>query len=423
MFENQFQEKNSKLISWMSIYCSFSIFLFSAIALVVPSGFSYGALLLVLGSLVLLRLRFRFFFQRHDWIFVLTFVGYALINVLLNVYHGLLGNAYDKPLRYLLVIPVYFFLISCPPKQSYFWLGLIFGSLGAISIAIYQQFFDSWVIIGGRSTGFLNAIQFGDIAVLLAGLLLTGILYIYHSKKQIFVLIFFSAMALITSFLSFSRGGWLALPVVFYVLYIGADAQVRKKITLCACLFFTITIIIFFLLPESNLLKIRITTTASEVSTYLRHDINENTSTSTRIEMWKNGIEAFKARPILGWGNLDSIMSAFPSQWEKLKLLDDFNHLHNEYIDVLAKKGLVGFIVLMATYLVPLCYFADLMRTRQADTMHFAAAGIVLILCVMIFGLTQCFLAHNSGTMVFVFYLVIIKAYCRNIILSRNLKD
>ena len=63
------------------------------------------------------------------------------------------------------------------------------------------------------------------------------------------------------------------------------------------------------------------------------------------------------------------------------------------------------------------------MRTRQADVMPFAAAGVVLILCVMVFGLTQCFLAHNSGTMAFVFYLVIIKAYCRNIVAARSIAN
>ena len=402
----------------MSIFCSFSVFLFSAIALVVPSGFSYGAILLVLGGLALLYLRPRISFQKHDWVFVLTFAAYFSINILLNAYHGLPASSYDKPLRYLLAIPVYILLISYPPKQSYFWFGLMFGSLGAIGIAIYQQFFDPWVIIGGRSTGFLNAIQFGDIGVLFAGLLLVGTLGTSRSKKHIFLLIFFSTAALTASFLSFSRGGWLALPVIFYVLYVGADVIIRKKIIICACLFLVVIAVVFTFLPESNLLKIRIITTAKEVSAHLQYGGREYTSISTRFIMWQSGLDAFEVRPFLGWGNLDAIISAFPSYWETLKTLDNFNHLHSEYIDTLAKKGIVGFIALMAMYLIPLHYFVGLMRTRHANVAPFAAGGIVLILCVMIFGLTQCFLAHNSGTMVFVFYLVIIKAYCRNIIVS-----
>lgn len=405
----------------MSIFCSFCIFLFSAISLVVPSGFSYGALLLVLGSLVLLRLRPRLFFQRHDWFFVLTLAGYVLVNVLLNVCHGLPANAYDKPLRYLLVIPVYILLIACPPKEYAFWFGVAIAAVSATIFAMYQKY----AVVGwwGRPVGYMNAIQFGNIAFLMASLLLCGALWFLSNCKNIYFFLlcaFSSSLGFVASVFSWSRGGWLAIPFVVFVLYQSFDINIRKKCFFYLSVSLVLTLFSYSFLPDNNLLKARILITEVEVASFMHGNESPNTTIGSRMDMWENGIGAFKAQPILGWGSLASIKSNYPTEWLELNNYDPtFNHLHNEYIDALAKKGLVGFTALMAMYLIPLYYFVGLMRTRQADVMPFAAAGVVLILCVMVFGLTQCFLAHNSGTMVFVFYLVIVKAYCRNIVAAR----
>lgn len=406
--------------SLMRIFCSFSVFLFSAISLVVPSGFSYGALLLVLGSIVLLRFRPSFSFQKHDWIFVLTLAGYFFINVLSNLYHGLPANAYDNVSRYLLAIPVYFLLILYNPEKNYFWFGVVFAAISAAIFTVYQKY----AVVGwwGRPVGYMNAIQFGDIALLMASFSLCGCLWFFGKCKNIYfsVLCFFSSLlGLMVSLFSWSRGGWLAIPFVILSLYQSFDIQIRRKYLFYLPFFLIFTFFCYLFLPENNLFKARVLQTDAEVISYIRGDENKSATVSTRMKMWEVGLDAFKFKPIFGWGDLNVIKQQFSSSWVEINRQGDFNHLHNEYIDALAKKGLVGFAALMAMYLVPLYYFIGLMRTRQADVMPFAAAGVVLILCVMVFGLTQCFLAHNSGTMTFVFYLVIIKAYCRNIVEGR----
>lgn len=396
-------------------------FLFSAISLVVPSGFSYGAALLVLGSFALLYLRPRFALQRHDWVFILTLAGYVFIYVSLNIYHNLPANAYDKLLRYLLVIPVYFLLISYPSTPNYFWCGVAVGAFGAGIFAIYQVFIK--VVWLQRAYGFLNPIQFGDISLLMAALSVICCLSFFGRYKFLsLILIVSSIMGLCASLLSGGRGGWLAIPVVIFVVCKMLKLSIRNFFLLIVSFSFVISLGLF-LSPNENFLKNRIILIKSEVSEYINNDAYSlnNASFGTRVKMWQNGVDAFKSKPILGWGSLTAIKNNYPAEWFELNNYDStLNHLHNEYIDALAKKGLVGFTALMAMYLIPLYYFIGLMRTRQADVMPFAAAGVVLILCVMVFGLTQCFLAHNSGTMVFVFYLVIIKAYCRNIVAARS---
>jgi O-antigen ligase len=404
---------------FVSLYGSFAIFIFSAILLVVPGGYSYGPLLLVIGSLVLCVKRPNFSLQKHDWIFIGVLATYFFASVLLNFVHGLSSRTYDLPLRYILAVPVYIFLVTYPPKQEYFWYGLILGALGAGAFALVQKYTAdaSW---DGRASGFLNSIQFGDISILLAAIVLLSVLWLRNRSKNVILLalIFVSSLSgFAASFLSSSRGGWLVLAIIPLIIYASSADRFKKKIGLCVALMCVITATAYILLPDSNPLKSRIVATQHEVDQYI-HGVGPFTSVSIRANMWKNGIESFADRPIVGWGSLTAIKQHYAAQWVGLNTQDDFNHLHNEYIDALAKKGIFGFSALMAIYLVPLYYFVSLMRTRQSNVMPFATAGVVLILCVMVFGLTQCFLAHNSGTMVFVFYLVIIKAYCRNIVES-----
>jgi O-antigen ligase len=401
---------------WLGLYGSVAIFLLSAISLVVPSGYSYGSLMLVLGTFGFLVRKKYALIKKDDWFFIGVLFSYFIVSVMFNLHHELPTNSYDKPLRFLLAIPVYLVLINYPPKQQFFWWGLIIGVLGACAIAIYQQYdVTSW---NGRSNGFLNPIQFGDISMLMSAMVLFGTFCRYGGRFNI--LIFLSALAgFMASLLSSSRGGWFALPFIFFIFYLTCSSSIRKKIGILFASACVIGAVFFNFLPDSNFLKTRIAVTKTEINSYLNDD-HEYTSLHIRLTMWKNGLTAFKARPFKGWGDLAAIKTHYPLDWAALNNIDNFGHFHNEYIDALAKKGVLGLISLISLYLIPLVYFVNLMRTRHADVIPFAGAGVALIGCVMVFGLTQCFLAHNSGTTVFVFYLVIIKTYCRNIIEVRN---
>jgi O-antigen ligase len=414
---------SAKSNSFVSLYNSAAIFLFSAVSLVVPSGYSYGPLLLFIGGLLLFH-KVRQRFSIDDWLFVGVLFFYFVINSALILHHDLPVRHYDNIIRVILAIPVYFLLIRYPPQEKYFWLGLVVGALGAGVFAVFQIYTSHANIIDNRANGFIHAIQFGDISLLTAGLVFCGGLWHVHENKFYFLITFFasSLLGLAASLLSSSRGGWLAIPLLFLVYYLASDTFLRKKIAWFFVLGGFVFSTSYIILPETNFLKKRVAVTHYEINAYFDKG-TDYTSVNSRVMMWQSGLNAFKYKPILGWGDLVAIKSYFPSQWSELNKLDNFNHLHNEYIDALAKKGLVGFTALMALYLIPLYYFIGLMRTRQADVMPFAAAGVVLIVCVMTFGLTQCFLAHNSGTTVFVFYLVIIKAYCRNIVAAREKVD
>lgn len=409
--------KSATSISFPALFNGLAIFIFSALSLVLPSGYSYGSALLVLGSLSLIIKRNRIKLNKQDHIFISILLLYFIIHVCINIAFSLPARSYDGLLRFLLVIPVYLFLVSYPPRPIFFWLGLMSGALGAGSFAIFQTSFDS--VHWDRASGYMNAIQFGDISFLLASLMLCGVVWaIYTLQNNYLAALFFlsSLFGFSASFLSLSRGGWIAIPIVLFVVFLVLKPAIKKTFLVFASLSLLLSLATFTLLPQTNPIKSRIIETSADLTNFSQGELDsESTSFYTRTLMWKNGIDAFIERPITGWGDITAIKNHYPSQWAALNAVDDFNHLHNEYLDALAKHGLVGFIALMALFLIPLRYFINLMRTRGEESTIFAAAGVVLILCVMVFGLTQTFMAHISGVTVFAFYLVIIKAYCMNL--------
>lgn len=392
-----------------------AIFLFSAMALIAPSGYSYGPILLLLGCVCLFIKRQDFKLGRQDCKFIIFLFLYFGCNALFNWCFSLPLRSYDGLFRFVLAVPIYILLIKFPAKPIFFWCGLFVGCIGAGFFAIYQMFYAHDKL--ERASGYMNAIQFGDISVLLAGLLLCGFIWaLYSLKNKLLASVFLmgSSLGLLASCLSLSRGGWLALPLIFGVIFSLLSVRARKLFFGAVVLIFTLILWLIFAVSSTNIIKQRFAQTQVDLVAVFSGGVGaETASLNARVQLWVIGFEAFKSRPIMGWGEIAAIKKEFPEQWLPLEAIDNFTHFHNEYIDALAKRGMVGFVLLMCLYLIPLYYFVGLMRSGVGQVVMFAAAGVVLVLCTMVFGLTQTFMAHISGVTVYTFYLVIIAAYCR----------
>lgn len=141
---------------------SLAAFLLPALALWVPSGYSYGAVLLLLGALCLAP---RWLRQRPEpqtlWLAVL-FTGMGCMWFLLSLDVG--AARWDKGGKWLLGVPCLFFICAYPPRPGAFAAGLPIGCIGMGALAAWQ----TWGKGLERATGFTNAIQWGNVALLLA---------------------------------------------------------------------------------------------------------------------------------------------------------------------------------------------------------------------------------------------------------------
>ncbi|KYL14035.1 hypothetical protein AC571_11260 [Mannheimia haemolytica] len=84
-----------------------------------------------------------------------------------------------------------------------------------------------------------------------------------------------------------------------------------------------------------------------------------------------------------------------------------FNSLHNQYLEASVKRGLIGFLALIAVLIIPFIIFTKRLKDNNIAIKCTAILGIIHIISHSFF-LSQSFLAHNSGSMCYFFILILL---------------
>ncbi len=129
----------------------------------------------------------------------------------------------------------------------------------------------------------------------------------------------------------------------------------------------------------------------------------QDTSVGARLAMWRVALDDMTKAPLLGQGNAGWLQTrdAAIADGRLSRFSGRFTHLHNEYLNVAFKRGLLGLALYLALYLVPMMmFFKPYLHDDRPDVRGLAMAGMVIPMMFMDFGLTQTFLSHNSGRIV-----------------------
>jgi O-antigen ligase len=121
--------------------------------------------------------------------------------------------------------------------------------------------------------------------------------------------------------------------------------------------------------------------------------------------MWQFAMRKVGDAPWLGLGKQGwiELRDQGIAKGELVPYIANFSHVHNEYLDVLLKRGVVGLGLLMLLYFGPMFwFFKPYLKATHIEVKTLAIAGMVIPMMYMDFGLTQVFLSHNSGRMVLV---------------------
>src|SRR5450830_477393 len=151
---------------------SVCVFLFSALALAVSSGYSFGAVGLLLASMVLLWKRPRLGLQGRDYLLIATLLLYFSVYAANMAYHGDPMREFDTPLRALLAVPVLLLLLAYPPCAAAWWSGLSVGTIAGTALAMWQLLMLHTDRPDGSTS---NAIHYGNVSILLGMLALCGL--------------------------------------------------------------------------------------------------------------------------------------------------------------------------------------------------------------------------------------------------------
>lgn len=401
----------------ITIYCSAAIVLFALLGLVIPSGYSVGAVLLLIGGIYAYIKTYHqpLLIDKKTHYLLLVLALFSLEGVINALWHGLSGSTYDKTLRFALAIPAFYLIRWAQPKLHWVWLGLIGGGLATGLTAYYEKF-----MLGmERAGGYTHTIQFGNLSMLLSLFCVAGLGWAFSLKntkqRRLFIVLLLlgAISALISSLLSGSRGGWVGLPFVFLVLYKSYHQlfSLRIKLVVAGLILLSGATVLFT--PQLNV-QHRIQSAVSDVEQYYQG--NSNTSVGARFEMWQGAVQLIQAKPLLGWGkdHYNPAIQALIDQGRASPVISEYGHAHNDFLDQTAKHGILGLIVLLALYAVPIWYFSAYLQHQDLAIRAVATAGTLLPVAYIDFGLTQSFLAHNSGIMMYAFWLVIWAGYLQN---------
>ncbi len=389
-----------------------AVFLLLALSLSAPSGYSWGAvMLLVLGLFSWPAvLRGRVAWPREMRVWAVTIVLMGLVWSLHIVVDGKLVTqslGLDRSLKYLLVFLAVPALLAGRPSDNALNWGCWLGACGAGLTALWQIGVLGW----DRAAGYTNAIQFGNLALLLAAW--SGVRAMQTPvrwQKAIGTLAVL--LGVTASIASASRGGWLTLPALillgfWFSLPTPTSRTQAVPRALRAAAVTALACIALLALPS---VQQRIHIAIDEWQAHEQRA--ENTSVGLRRSFWALATDIGQAHPWLGAGQdgYETLQREAVARGDMPEAALEYNHAHSEWLDMFAKRGLLGVAGLALFFAVPGLMFVNRLGSRRGTSAttedthaHRAAAlcGLMTVLGFAGFGLTQVMFAHNNGNMMY----------------------
>ena len=297
------------------------------------------------------------------------------------------------------------FFISCFNKKGldnryiFFLIGI--AACGVLATTAIQAFY----LTISRVHGFINPIVYATYSASIA--IMCFCLFI-DQKKSIAGKIFFLLFILLTicTLLTGSRGVWIALFIAFvFITGVECNHHIFKRKIIIVILPFLIIVAIALFYPFA---VHRLKTTVNEIEQLKSGRIDNNIG--IRLQLWSAAMELSKISPVIGLGDshLVELEKLYKNKIISIKALKH-THYHNNYLDTLVKKGLVGLILLLLLLIFPI--IASRKKVYQPWVRNITLS---LFLIYSISGLTDVPLNHDSTIYLYVFFTSVITTPMRS---------
>jgi O-antigen ligase len=257
---------------------------------------------------------------------------------------------------------------------------------------------------------YANAIPFGNLSLLLGLFSLISIGWAHNDSWALVALrVLGGAAGLYASYLSQSRGGWVAIPVLLLIAVATLRHVSWKKRLAALLVFFALLAAVCV---SSSMVRARFDQAVSDIHAYEAG--HPNTSVGIRFQLWKAATLMLTRHPLagVGRGKFHDTLQVMHAEGVITQEATAFEHAHNEFLYNGATLGVLGIAALLALYLVPAAYF---LRAALCDDRILRTTGAMgLTLCVgfMLFGLTEVMLIIAQTV---VFYSVMVAVFTAHI--------
>jgi len=410
------QLQHNKLFWFVSI----SAFLFPALALVVKQSDGVIYVLLSLVGLWYAAFRRKSITLEKDEKLLIFAIGFffvaAVVAVIFSEDPARGIHKLSKYFRFLLVIPTYFLFRKVKIPESVFWNGVTCGAIFSGLMAIFEatvgpvyQF--RWDQVAGAT----HPILFGDLALTMGVISMLGIRFYRSILPRLIVLpIAGLLLGLVASFLSGSRGSWVALPILLALLIWFIRSALPRTTVIVIGVLLLVLPIVSYVTPGLHVAK-RVDDAIEQLSKYSNSTIDSpvrETSVGTRLEMWQAALTIFKQHPVLGvgWGGYKPNASKLVKQGKRNPSAAAWGHPHNEYFSVMASSGTIGLVALLMLFFVPMRNFIFAIKSGSDSARVLGMAGVILVVGYMNFALTEAIFERDLPIGFYAFFVALITA-------------
>lgn len=410
-----FESRLRVLFYWVTIAAMGSYFVLYVLT---PWAYDTGPAILLLMALVAAVFGWSNLRENVDGessLMIFTLLGYFLLQASVLMMHGEGLSDFDLSTRYLgaSIVLVYLLMVRSIGAKPFFFAVGVGGALTG-GLALYW-----WGLEGtARLKSFDNPIHYGNGALALSCLSLAGLLWAFRQQKRaLWSVLFLCGLTggLVASFLSGTRSGWVAIPLIISVILFAYRDRVLVKKWLIPLIFVAVGLLVAVMVSV-DVVRERTIIAVQQVEQYFEGGVNY-TSVGLRLDMYKAGLAAFSENPLIGIGpsGMESKVDAMARAGEIHQNVAHFRHLHNQYIDNMARYGLVGLLSYLALLLVPFFLFLSKARHGLPSVRAIGLAGALFVVLHGVVNLTQSMLERNIGVMMYLFVLVFVWAVLKTV--------
>jgi O-antigen ligase len=359
------------------------VFLAPATTLVVRGGTGYCFFVLLALALILaFTKRYRLDPRLLVRAFPLYAIGMLSFVVLLPAQQAIDGyylpREFDGMSRFALSLPIFLLLAHVPIRylKSLGW-GCAIGAIGAGLWALDTSLHVSTTAAAAAArigNDYTNPIPYGNTALLLGFLAVMSIRWdTAYRGLAIAVKVLGLVAGAYASYLSGTRGGWLAIPLFLVLCSLNFGWIRHRRHWLAAAAVAVVAM-------------------------------------GARLQLWKASIELFEEHPLLGVGKgkLKSSLQQLANAGEISPLVVN-QRAHSEFFSTIAELGAAGVVCLGLLYAGPLAYFLRYRKSPNRDVSTAAYCGIAVSGSVIIFGLSiDVFTVVMSTSLIALFWAVLL---------------
>ena len=317
---------------------------------------------------------------------LLIICGYFLFSY---YYHGLSSREIRAFITETLLLAI--FPSSLITKKTIIILTFISAGI-SLCYAYYHAFY-----LGLGRNWPINAIPYGTLIAGISAIALSLCLTSTNYKEKLITFLAFilSSYGLI---ITESRGVWLGYITMLAVMFIIFMTTKKIKIT-WRSIMLAFVVIIGVSVISKPLISQRLSQTQQEYN-----DIksgNLNTSIGLRLQMWQSAPMIIEHHELLGQGDqYIQVLDRLFHQGRISQVLYTYQpaHFHNQFIDYIVKKGIIGLILLLCLFILPLRLLKNASLLQRYIT-------ITLVSLFAVASLTDVPFNHGQTIFMYIFWL------------------